>query len=112
VALTTVTLSITLGFFLSLWLSQKMFSARRGPFSKLALNSTQQKEDGFVSVDTRMYGLVGNTGVAHTMLRPSGKVNIDGDIWDARALESYIDKGEKIVVVRQESGQLYVEKYS
>jgi membrane-bound serine protease (ClpP class) len=112
VALTTVTLSITAGFFLSLWLSQKMFSARRGPFSKLALNSIQLKEDGFVSGDTRMYALVGKTGVAHSMLRPSGKVNIDGDIWDARALESYIDKGEKIVVVRQESGQLYVEKYS
>jgi membrane-bound serine protease (ClpP class) len=111
VALLTVTLSVTGSFFLSLWLSQKMFSAQKGPFSKLALNSVQLREDGFIGVDTRLRSMIGKTGIAQTMLRPSGKVSIYGDVWDAKAEESFIEKGEKIVVIRQESGQLYVEKY-
>jgi membrane-bound serine protease (ClpP class) len=109
-ALLTVTLSLTFGFFLSLWLSRKMFTAQTGPFSKLALNSVQLSEEGFVGVDVRMREMVGKTGVAHSMLRPSGKVNIDGDIWDAMSEESFIDKGEKIIVHKQEAGQLYVVK--
>jgi len=56
--------------------------------------------------------MIGKTGIAYTMLRPSGKVNIEGDIWDAKSEESYIEKGEKIIVKRQEAGQLYVEKYT
>lgn len=109
-ALLTVTLSLTFGLILSLWLGQKLFTSRKGPFGKLALNAIQLKDEGFVSVDTRLKDLVGKKGFAHTILRPSGKVSIDGDIWDAKANDSYIEKGEKIIVVRQESGQLYVEK--
>jgi len=109
-ALLTVTLSLTFGFFLSLWLSRKMFTAQTGPFSKLALNSVQLSEEGFVGVDVRMREMVGKTGFAHSMLRPSGKVNIDGDIWDAMSEESFIEKGEKIIVHKQEAGQLYVVK--
>lgn len=112
IALLTVTLSITIGFFLSLWLSQKLFTSRRGPFSHLALNSVQLREDGFIAVDTRLQTMIGKRGVAQTMLRPSGKVKIDEDVWDAKAEESFIEKGEKVIVVRQESGQLYVGKIS
>jgi membrane-bound serine protease (ClpP class) len=110
IALLTVSLSISIGFILSLWLSQKMFTARKGPFSKLALNSIQLRDEGFIGVDTRLQGMVGKTGIAYTMLRPSGKVMIDEDVWDAKAEESFIEKGEKIIVVRQEAGQLYVSK--
>jgi membrane-bound serine protease (ClpP class) len=109
-ALLTVTLSLTTGFFLSIWLSRKMFTAQSGPFSHLALNSTQLSSDGFVGVDVNMRKMTGKTGIAHTMLRPSGKVNIDGDIWDAKSEDSYIDKGEAIRVNRHEAGQLYVVK--
>jgi membrane-bound serine protease (ClpP class) len=110
VALLTVTLSLVGGFFLSLWLGQKLFTARRGPFSRLALNSTQQKEDGFIGVDIKLREMVGKTGIAHTVLRPSGKVDIDGDVWDAMSTDNFIDKGEPILVIRQEAGQLYVTK--
>jgi len=110
VALLTVTLSLVGGFFLSLWLGQKLFTARRGPFSRLALNSTQQKEDGFIGIDVKQLEMVGKTGIAHTVLRPSGKVNIDGNVWDAMSTDNFIEKGEPIKVTRQEAGQLYVTK--
>jgi membrane-bound serine protease (ClpP class) len=108
VALLTVTLSLVTGFFISLWLSQKLFTAHSGPFSKLALTSTQQKEDGFIGVSLKQREMVGKTGIAHTVLRPSGKVEINGDIWDAMSVDNFIEKGDPVVVIRQEAGQLYV----
>jgi membrane-bound serine protease (ClpP class) len=112
VALLTVTLSLVTGFFLSLWLSQKLFTARSGPFSQLALTSTQQKEDGFIGVSLKQREMVGKTGIAHTVLRPSGKVDVDGDVWDAMSIDNFIDKGDPIEVIRQEAGQLYVSRKS
>ena len=54
--------------------------------------------------------LAGKIGTAFTILRPSGKVEIDGDVYDATAETGYIDKGEKIEVVRFETAQLFVRK--
>lgn len=109
-ALLTVTISLFMGFILSLWLGKKLFTASKGPLHGLALTSTQQKEEGFVSVDLKQLSMVGKKGYAYTVLRPSGKVNIDGEIWDAKAEDAFIDKNEPVVVVKQESAQLYVEK--
>ena len=45
-----------------------------------------------------------------TILRPGGKVIIGDDVYDAVADVSYIEKGEKVEVIRYESGQIYVKK--
>jgi len=87
-----------------------LFTASRGPFSRLALNTTQQKEDGFIGVNMKQLEMVGKTGIAHTVLRPSGKVDVDGDVWDAMSTDNFIEKGDPIEVIRQETGQLYVTK--
>lgn len=110
VALLTVTLSIFTGIIISLWLSQKLFTAKRGPLHNLALNSTQDKTEGFIGVNVHQVEMVGKTGIAQTVLRPSGKVKIGNEIWDAKAVEGFIEKGEPILVVSQEASQLYVEK--
>lgn len=109
-ALTTVTLSILFGFVLSIWLSQKLFTNNKGILQGLALTSSQITADGYIGVDTHMAQMVGKTGIAHSILRPSGMVKIEGELWDAIAIESYINKGETIRVIKQETGQLYVEK--
>jgi membrane-bound serine protease (ClpP class) len=44
--------------------------------------------------------LVGRTGVAESILRPSGVVRIDGKTYDARAEHRMIDKGRRIRVLR------------
>ncbi|PKP19955.1 MAG: hypothetical protein CVU05_10090, partial [Bacteroidetes bacterium HGW-Bacteroidetes-21] len=41
---------------------------------------------------------------------PSGKIEIEGEIYDAAAESGYIEKGDKIIVVKFETGQLYVRK--
>lgn len=43
--------------------------------------------------------LVGKTGTAETLLRPSGVVKIEGRRYDARAEHDMIEKGEKIKVL-------------
>jgi len=109
-ALTTVILSIFMGFLLSLWLGEKLFTTNKGILKGLALTSSQTTSEGYIGVDTHLPGLVGKSGISHTVLRPSGKVKIEGEIWDAKAEEGFIEKDELIRVVRQETNQLYVEK--
>jgi membrane-bound serine protease (ClpP class) len=102
--------SMLVSFILSLWLSRKLFSPNR-LFGSLALETDQKVGEGYVSFDTNMQSsLVGRAGIAHTDLRPSGKVTIDDHIHDAKSEIGYIGKGSKIKVRRHEAGQLYVEK--
>ncbi len=54
--------------------------------------------------------MVGAEGIAVTTLRPSGKVQIGNDWFDAVAEFGYIEKGSNIKVSKDESGQLYVIK--
>jgi membrane-bound serine protease (ClpP class) len=101
--------SMLVAFIGSLWLSQKLFSPNR-LFGSLALEKNQQVGEGYVSFDTNLQGsLIGKTGIAHTDLRPSGKVTVDNHIYDAKSEIGYIEKGTTIKVRRHEAGQLYVE---
>jgi membrane-bound serine protease (ClpP class) len=54
--------------------------------------------------------MIGKSGVAYTVLRPSGRVMIDDEMFDAKAEIGYIEKGDNIKVIRDEAGQLYVIK--
>ncbi|MFC2118522.1 nodulation protein NfeD [Bacteroidota bacterium] len=107
-ALAIVVSSIFISIILSIYASKKLLVS--SPLSFLVLKSTQQKSEGFVSVGTGAVDVVGKQGVAMTILRPSGKVIVDDEIYDAKADISYINEGEKIEVIRYESGQVYVKK--
>ena len=107
-AFAIVVLAAFISFFLSLWLSRKLFSPNR-IFGSLALETSVNQADGFVSFDkVKLHSLVGSSGTAHTVLRPSGKVMIDGDVWPAVAETGFIARGAAITVRREEQGQLYV----
>ena len=109
VAVTTVVVGIFGGFILSLYLSQKVFSSESGLFKNMALKTVQKVNEGYVSVDTRLFHLKGKTGISATVLRPGGKIKIDNEIFDAVAENGFIEKDEKIRVTKIESAQLYVE---
>lgn len=102
-----VMISMSLSLFLSIYLSGKLITNLR--IQGLALKSEQKRDQGYVSFDDNT-GIVGKEGVALTMLRPSGKVEVNGEIYDALSETSYIESGEKIIVNRYETGQLYVSK--
>ncbi len=94
---------------ISIYVTRRLFTGRTF-FGHLALESSQQKEDGFSVADASYMNINGKTGIAHTMLRPSGKVMIEGEIFDATAITGYIDKGDAIEVVKYETAQLFVRK--
>jgi membrane-bound serine protease (ClpP class) len=52
--------------------------------------------------------MVGKTGVAATILRPSGRVNVNGVYYDAISMQGFIEEGDEVVVKRFENFQLYV----
>ncbi|OFY52442.1 MAG: serine protease [Bacteroidetes bacterium GWF2_49_14] len=106
-AFTLVILSVITAFVGSVWISSKMLT--NSPLRFLSLQRTQQKSEGFVAVSQEMMDLAGCTGEAYSILRPAGKVMINGRIYDAVADVSWIPKGSKIIVVRQESSQVYVK---
>ena len=78
-------------------------------FRKIALSNTQDSKDGYTST-VILESMNGKTGIAHTVLRPSGKVLIDGQFYDAYSRGEYIDKGEAIEVVAHETTSLKVKK--
>jgi membrane-bound serine protease (ClpP class) len=77
-------------------------------FKRIALSDTQESSQGY-SVRTNEPNLIGKTGVAHTVLRPSGKVMIDGNVYDAFTRGDYIQKGEIIEVIGTEGITLKVK---
>ncbi len=109
IALGTVFIGTIAGIGLAIYLSQKMFTAETGRFAHLSLHQTMKNEDGYVGVDPELLLLKGKNGVAVTTLRPSGKIIIDGQTYDAMAVSGMIDKGTNIVVTKVEAAQLYVE---
>ncbi len=76
-------------------------------FSKVALMGEQRKSDGYTS-SFYTIDLMGKEGVVFSTLRPSGRVEIDGEIYDAYTRGEYVEKGEKITVISQEGTSLKV----
>jgi membrane-bound serine protease (ClpP class) len=104
-----VLVSSLAGFFLALWLGKKLIMAETR-FGSLALRTELESKSGFNSQDLRMNQYVGKEGVAQTILRPSGKINIDGEVLDATVEHGYVDAGDTIKVTRFENAQLFVRK--
>ena len=98
----TVLLGLGIGFALILWLSHKIGS--KGPLRRMALNTDLGEA---ISSPTHPE-LIGKEGIAQTVLRPSGKVWIEGKVYDGISESGFVEKGEPIVVVKSENAQLYV----
>lgn len=78
-------------------------------FRRMVLTETQDKEQGYTSNFNEEL-MVGKTGTAFTVLRPSGKVLIAGKLYDAFSRGEYIEKEAVIEVIDIESSTLRVKK--
>lgn len=108
-ALVRVIIPVVLAFVISIFISSRIGNANW--FKGFALEANQQKAEGYISVNkVRLAEMVGKTGEAYTVLRPSGRIMIDNELFDAKSEIGYIERGEKVKVIRNEAGQLYVIK--
>jgi len=104
----TVIISTVFGMFGSFWIAKRLFTTTA--LSHMVLSASQPSSEGFVGVDTEEAKLIGEEGTAFTVMRPSGKVMINDQLHDATAQTGYIEKGEKVKVVKFETAQLFVRK--
>lgn len=93
----------------SFFITRKLFGSHT-MFGDLALMSTQESSKGFVSADRHYADMVGVQGTTRTILRPAGKIEINGEVFDAVAASGYIEKDEAITVISYENAQLIVRK--
>jgi membrane-bound serine protease (ClpP class) len=105
-----VIIAFVTSIIVSLILTRQMFNTNFALGAKLALSKTQDIGEGYTSASEGYRSMIGKAGVAQTILRPSGKVDIEGDMYDATAITGYIDQGEQIEVVSYQTGQLFVRK--
>lgn len=98
----TVLIGLVLGFACILWISHRIGS--NGLLKRVALKTDLEEA---VSCPVHPE-LVGREGVAATVLRPSGKVEIDGEQYDGVSESGFIDRGSRVKIVRFENAQVYV----
>jgi membrane-bound serine protease (ClpP class) len=78
-------------------------------FKRIALQTVQNRSEGYTS-SFKQEPMIGKTGTAYTVLRPSGKVMIEGSLFDAYTRGDYIEKNDKIKVINDEGTSLKVKK--
>lgn len=78
-------------------------------FKRLVLQDEQRSTAGYTSSKVNLE-MVNKAGIAKTVLRPSGKVEIEGKWYDAVALDGFIDIGEEVYVEKHENYNLFVRK--
>ncbi len=107
-ALLTVILAALAAVGLVFWLTPKV--NEWGAFKHLTLATTQDRSQGYIA-SVYSESLVGKIGAVHSRLRPSGKVELDGEIFDACSRGEFLEKGEFIEVISTEGTSLRVKKW-
>ena len=103
-SLLTVLLSIVGSVALVVYLSNKI--GTEGLFKGLALNTSLDDKKEKESIEK---SLLGKIGVTVTVLGPSGKIEIDGEEYNAVSESGYLEPGTEVEVKRYSTGQLYVK---
>ncbi|MBA3238613.1 MAG: hypothetical protein H0T62_09755 [Parachlamydiaceae bacterium] len=83
-----------------------------GAYSSLVLTGNEQDAaNGYISGnDPNLLPKKGTKGVVLATLRPSGKVQIDNEVYEAMSPGNFIEKGEPVIIIGLESGVLVVDK--
>ncbi|OIP00321.1 MAG: serine protease [Bacteroidetes bacterium CG2_30_33_31] len=102
-----VIISIIATIIISFYLTEKVFTSKKFP---LSLYATQPHSEGYIATNENLDLLIGKKGIAASILRPAGKVEIDDEIYDAIAIESYIEKGTAVKVIKSSNTQIVVAK--
>ncbi|MEM8727404.1 MAG: NfeD family protein [Chlamydiota bacterium] len=91
-------------------LMARFFSHRFFRFSKLILKEGQREQGGDVSELLReSMPEIGELGETVTPLRPSGKVHIDENLFDAVCLTGYLETNRAVEVVKIEGNKVIVK---
>ncbi|HMG92011.1 MAG TPA: NfeD family protein [Chryseolinea sp.] len=78
-------------------------------YKRVALTDTQDSAAGY-NASFNQKNMKGKKGVTETVLRPSGKVVIEGQLYDAFTRGEYVEKGESVEVLSETGSSLQVKQ--
>ncbi len=78
-------------------------------FKKVALQGELSRAHGYTS-DFKAVNLVGHEGVSYTVLRPSGKIMIGDQLYDAYTRGEFLEKNVQVIVIAQSGTSLQVKE--
>jgi membrane-bound serine protease (ClpP class) len=107
-AFAIVLTAMFMGLLSSFYVAQKTLKSRF--LGHLALHTEETAESGYTAANLALREFIGKEGVAATILKPSGKIIINDEYYDATIESGYAEKDEKVVVTRYENMQLFVRK--
>lgn len=79
-------------------------------WQRITLHTKLTGKEGYVSSSTSLKSFEGKSGTAASVLRPAGKVNVEGHVLDAVSDGDFIEKGDSITVVNAEGNHVVVRK--
>lgn len=79
-------------------------------FSHLILVGEQNSSEGYVAAESHSLPRPGESGKVLAVLRPSGKILLNGNVYDAMSKGLFIEKDSDIVVTEVEGSKVFVEK--
>ena len=92
----TVTVYVKLGF-------------DRNLFDRFILKNTNSSERGYNSKNNHSV-LLGKSGVTKTILRPTGRIEVEGNAYDAKSDSDFIGKDKEVEVVAIKDGHIIVKE--
>jgi membrane-bound serine protease (ClpP class) len=107
-SLGVVMISVTGGIVLSFFTGNRLLHSRR--FERMVNTGTMTASSGYTSSDAEMGSMIGQYGVALTVLRPMGKVSIGGVSYPASSESGFTNQGTKIVVTRIDGNTMWVKE--
>ncbi|HLP50840.1 MAG TPA: NfeD family protein [Chitinophagales bacterium] len=106
-SLLMVSVAMALPLIMLIAFGQKIFDSRL--FKKMGVHTEMKTSDGYSVRSTTLQNLIGSTGMAITNLRPSGKVEINGEQYDSIADGSFILRDAPVKVIRVQATYLIVQ---
>ena len=111
IPIATVIISFTAALVAAFWLGKRFLTGSSHFREKIVLTTNMDNDAGYVSFPKTDPAIVGKTGTVTSTLRPSGKIIVDGQYYEAVAEEGFfIDKGNTVTITRLEGGVVYCKK--
>lgn len=104
-SLTFVLAGVLGGIAALLYLAKNLINSRF--FHQAALNQALDAKDGY-TVGVELQSLVGKPALVRTVLRPSGKVEIEGKLYEATSTDTFVEAGKWVYVTDVEGNMLRV----
>ena len=98
--------SITLGITLAVSFIVLYFSLKSNTWKRLMLTQQNTAKVNVINEDIVKPGV---QGLTLSRLAPAGKIEIEGQEYEAHTFGEYVDPGQKVIVVKIEYNKIYVK---